>query len=89
MADKSGTVQLSAMYQSSITQILPVEFVSSQVISVQYQNQDYTIWVYAKRSPLRNSEMNGDALELFCELSDRAKTQTAFDSVVKTSCKWS
>ncbi|MCW8128693.1 DUF6795 domain-containing protein, partial [Microbulbifer halophilus] len=87
-ADENGTVQLPAMYESSVTQVLPVEFVSSQVISVQYQEKDYKIWVYAKRDPAENFEMSGSPLELDCELSDDPKTERAFDSIVKTSCQW-
>lgn len=87
-ADESGTVQLPAMHESSITQVLPVEFVASQVINVQYKDKDYKIWVYAKRNPAENFEMSGEPLEMSCELSDEPKTERAFDSIVKTSCKW-
>lgn len=86
--DNNGEVQLPALHESSVTQVLPVEFISSQVINVRYEDSDYKIWVYAKRDPAENFEMNGNPLELTCELSDEPTTERAFDSIVKTSCKW-
>ncbi|MFS1525020.1 DUF6795 domain-containing protein [Microbulbifer sp. 2304DJ12-6] len=88
MADDSGKVQLPAKFESSITQVLPVEFVSSQVINVQYMDQTYKIWVYAKRNPKENSELAGKSFSLTCELLDDPKTERAFNSLLKTSCKF-
>jgi len=85
-ADDSGQVKLPAMHQNSITQVMPVEFVSSQVIHVEYEGNDYKIWVYGKRDPGENSEMNGQPFDLSCELSDEPKIQRMFDSILKTSC---
>lgn len=85
-ADEAGYVKLPAMYASSVTQVLPVEFVSSQVIHVEYEGKDYKIWVYAKRDPGENSELEGKAFDLSCELTDEPKIERAFDSILKTSC---
>ncbi|WP_346840224.1 DUF6795 domain-containing protein [Microbulbifer sp. SAOS-129_SWC] len=85
-ADDSGRVELPATHESSITQVMPVEFVSSQVINVEYDGKNYKIWVYAKRDPGENSEQNGKPFELACELSDEPKIQRVFDSILKTSC---
>lgn len=87
-ADEAGQVDLPAMYQSSITQALPVEFVSAQVIKVQYEDEEYKIWVYAKRDPAENVEFDGRPIQLTCELSEEPTTSRAFGSVVKTACKW-
>jgi len=87
-ADEGGVVNLPAMYDSSITQALPVEFVSSQVINVEYENKEYKIWVYAKRDPGENSELGGQPFNMTCELTDEAKIERVFDSILKTSCKW-
>ncbi|MDP5210442.1 DUF6795 domain-containing protein [Microbulbifer sp. 2205BS26-8] len=88
MVDDSGKVHLPAKFESSITQALPVEFVSSQVINVQYMDQVYKIWVYAKRNPKENSELEGEPLNLSCELLDDPKTERVFNSLLKTSCKF-
>ncbi|WP_193165765.1 DUF6795 domain-containing protein [Microbulbifer hainanensis] len=86
--DESGNVLLPAMYAASVTQIMPIEFVSSQVIQVEYNDKSYKIWVYAKRDPSENSEMNGKPFILTCELTQEPKLERAFDSIVKTSCRW-
>lgn len=87
-ADEAGQVSLPAMYQNSITQVLPIEFVSAQTIKVEHKGNEYKIWVYAKRNPAKNVEFDGQPIKLTCELSDDPKTERAFGSVVKTACKW-
>ncbi|GAA5443482.1 hypothetical protein Misp06_01659 [Microbulbifer sp. NBRC 101763] len=87
-SDEDGNVDLPAKFENSFTQVLPVEFISSQSINVEYENNNYLIWIYAKRNPGENSEMNGDPINLSCELSDEPKTERKFKSAVKTSCKF-
>ncbi|MFA0814000.1 DUF6795 domain-containing protein [Microbulbifer epialgicus] len=87
-SDEDGNIDLPAKFESSFTQVLPVEFISSQSINVEYENNNYLIWIYAKRNPGENSEMNGDPINLSCELSDEPKTERKFKSAVKTSCKF-
>lgn len=86
--DDSGFIELPAAYGSSFTQVLPVEFVSSQTIHVEYKDRDYKIWIYAKRNPGENSELKGEPFDLSCELLDEPKTERAFNSILKTSCKF-
>ncbi|WP_152450770.1 DUF6795 domain-containing protein [Microbulbifer sp. THAF38] len=87
-SDKEGNVLLPAEFESSITQVLPVEFISSQSINVEYENRSYLIWIYAKRNPAENFEMNGNPINLACELTDEPKTERKFKSALKTSCKF-
>jgi len=87
-SDEGGNIDLPAKFESSFTQVLPVEFISSQSINVEYENNNYLIWIYAKRNPGENSEMNGNPINLSCELSDEPKTERKFKSAVKTSCKF-
>lgn len=87
-ADDAGQVVLPAMYESSITQVLPIEFVSAQTIVVRHNEQEYKIWIYAKRKPEKNFEFDGQPIKLTCELSENPVTERAFGSVVKTACKW-
>ncbi|WP_444923644.1 DUF6795 domain-containing protein [Microbulbifer sp. DLAB2-AF] len=87
-SDGEGNVKLPAKFESSVTQVLPVEFISSQSINVEYENKNYLIWIYAKRNPGENSEMNGNPINLSCELTDEPKTERKFKSALKTSCKF-
>jgi len=86
--DEDGYVELPAMYQSSITQILPIEFIVAHVITVRYEGQEYKVWVYAKRDSRENNEFNGEPIKLRCELTHEPTTKRAFRSMVKTACTW-
>ncbi|MFV8780921.1 DUF6795 domain-containing protein [Microbulbifer sp. SA54] len=87
-ADENGEVTLPAQFETSFTKFLPMEFVSSQYITVEFDDKEYVIWNYAKREAALNSEMNGKPLKLVCELSNEAKTQRAFGSILSTPCTW-
>ncbi|WP_444929369.1 DUF6795 domain-containing protein [Microbulbifer sp. SSSA002] len=87
-SDEEGIAILPAKFSNSLTQVLPVEFVSAQKITVEYNDQSYKIWVYAKRHPEENSELDGKPFDLTCELSDELKLEEVFDSYLKTSCKF-
>lgn len=87
-ADSEGKIELPAVYQRSITQLLPVEFVVSQVFKVNYEGQDFEIWINSKRDPADNSELGGAQLNLTCELTDEAELHEEFDTLLLTSCKW-
>ncbi|WP_410174038.1 DUF6795 domain-containing protein [Microbulbifer thermotolerans] len=75
------------MYDISFAKIFPIEFVSSQLIKVIHNDNEYKIWVYAKRNPGENFGMNGESFNLSCELSDKLRTERMFDSILKTSCR--
>ncbi|WNZ56689.1 hypothetical protein QT397_04810 [Microbulbifer sp. MKSA007] len=86
-SDEDGIAVLPAKFSNSLTQVLPVEFVVSQAIDVSYENKNYEVWVYAKRSPGENSEM-GKPLNLTCELTDETRLEEIFDSALLTSCQF-
>ncbi|WP_444929366.1 DUF6795 domain-containing protein [Microbulbifer sp. SSSA002] len=86
-ADKEGFAILPAKFSNSLTQILPIEFVASQAIDVNYENKTYEVWVYAKRNPNKNSE-TGKPLNLTCELTDKTRLEEVFGSALLTSCQF-
>ncbi|WP_299005090.1 DUF6795 domain-containing protein [uncultured Shewanella sp.] len=88
IADEVGMVYLPAKVSYSLTQVLPVEFLSAQKITVEYQGRSYKVWVYAKRDPVENSELKGKVLQLRCELSDELVGQTLLEPYLKTSCQF-
>ncbi|WP_413664123.1 DUF6795 domain-containing protein [Microbulbifer sp. CNSA002] len=87
-SDEDGVAILPSKFASSLTQVLPVEFVSAQKITVEHNDHSYKIWVYAKRHPEENSELDGKPFNLTCELSDELQLEEVFDSYLKTSCKF-
>ncbi|WP_444892611.1 DUF6795 domain-containing protein [Microbulbifer sp. JMSA004] len=86
-SDEDGVAVLPAKFSNSLTQVLPVEFVVSQAIDVNYEDKNYEIWVYAKRNPGENSEM-GKPFNLTCELTDETRLEEVFDSALLTSCQF-
>lgn len=83
-----GELHLPAVYQTSVTKFLPMEFVVSQVFEVTYNEQKFEIWINSKRSPEENSELGGAKLNLACELTDDAELHEEFDTLLLTSCRW-
>ena len=86
--DDQGEIELPAVYQRSVTKLLPIEFVVSQVFKVSFEGQEFEIWINSKRDPANNSELGGAPLHLNCELTDKAELHEEFGALLLTSCKW-
>ncbi|MCX2795567.1 hypothetical protein OQJ68_00600 [Microbulbifer thermotolerans] len=87
-ADEEGRVELPAMFESSTTNLLPMEFVATQLITVKYKGKEYEIWNYAKRKPEKNFELEGKPFSLKCELSKEDELHEVFSSLLVTQCTW-
>ncbi|WOX04012.1 DUF6795 domain-containing protein [Microbulbifer pacificus] len=87
-ADSSGVVVLPQVRERSIMQFTPSEFVASQVLVVQFSNQEFKIWINAKRRPQNNSELDGNPMTMKCELSDEQRLVTDFRNSFLTNCTW-
>lgn len=87
-ADSYGLVVLPQVRERSIMQFIPTEFMASQVLSVQFSNREFKIWVNSKRQPKNNSELDGATLTLKCELSDDQRLVTDFQNSFLTNCTW-
>lgn len=86
--DDNGRATLPAEFENHLLKAFPMEFVSAQHLTVQFEGEEYEIWNYAKRDADLNSEMHGAPLQLTCELTSESKTQRAFGSVLGTRCTW-
>lgn len=86
--DDNGRATLPAEFENHLLKAFPMEFVSAQHLTVQFDGEEYEIWNYAKRDADLNSEMHGAPLQLTCELTSESKTQRAFGSVLGTRCTW-
>ena len=86
--DMEGRLKLPAVYQRSITQLLPIEFVVSQVFKIVFDGQEFEVWINSKRDSAVNSELGGIPLNLTCELTDEAILHEEFDTLLLTSCQW-
>lgn len=87
MTDENGNVSLPAMYESSITRLLPTELVIGQQLSIEVDGEERVFWTNSKREPEENAEYGGHAVRLSCELSDEEALIEDYGSLMVTMCK--
>lgn len=87
-ADEAGRFSLPALYQRSVSRLLPAEFVAAQSLVVEYQDQEYRIWSNTKRKPEENAELGGQPLNLRCEITAELQLHREFGSILRTNCTW-
>lgn len=87
VTDREGYFEFPAVYESSVTRMLPIEIVIGQEIYVVLDDKEEKIWVHAKQSPDENSELKGRPIRISCELSDPMKTHGSF-GLLQTLCSW-
>lgn len=68
--DEQGYVTFPAVFESSISRMLPVEIVISQQLSVQINGKDKDFWISSKREPEENAEYGGSSIDITCELTN-------------------
>lgn len=87
MSDENGIVSLPAMYESSISRLLPTELVIGQQLSVEVNGEEKVFWTNSKREPEENAEYGGKAFRLSCELSDEEALIEDYGSLMVTMCQ--
>ncbi len=86
--DKKGYFSFPPIYEWSITKYLPVEFVVSQKIKVEYKNKVYKLWSGVKRTEEENAESRGKPLVVQCQLNLENKHKSVNGSEFFTLCEW-
>ncbi len=86
--DENGHFTFPAMYERSIAKYLPMEFVASQKIMVEYQGQIYKLWSGVKRKEEENTESRGKLLVVKCKLNSEEKDISVDGSIFFTLCTW-
>lgn len=86
--DESGYFELPAVFEKSITRMLPTELVIAQGIYVVDAGEEKKIWSNSKREPEENAEFNGKPIELSCELMNEMEIYRDFGSRMRTLCTW-
>ncbi len=87
--DENGYFSFPAMYERSIAKFLPMEFVASQEIRVEYKGQTYKLWSGVKRKPEENTESRGKPLVVQCQLEMVDSEYISVDgSKFFTLCTW-
>lgn len=89
ITDENGYFELPALFERSIGQtVLPIQFAVSQVVTIDFKENSYEIWVTTKMKTEENSELDGIALDLTCELSNKMKTYRVSGPILGTVCTW-
>lgn len=86
VTDDEGFVTFPAVYESSITRLLPAEIVIGQQLSVMVGDQMRIFWTNVKVEAEENSEYGGKEFNVSCELSDEDETTREYGSIMLTMC---
>ncbi len=85
--DENGIVTFPAIYESSVSRLLPTELVIGQQLSVSVNTEEKVIWTNSKREPEENSEFGGKTFDVVCELTDEEVLIEDYGSLMVTMCK--
>lgn len=86
--DAQGYVTFPAVFESSVSRLLPVEIAISQRLLVELDGEFKEFWLNDKREPGENEEYNGVPFDVVCELTDEEKLIKAPVGLGKlTACK--
>ena len=86
--DAQGYVTFPAVFESSISRLLPIEIAISQRLLVKVNGAFKEFWLNDKREPGENEEYRGAPFDVVCELTDAEKLINAPIGLGKlTACK--
>ncbi len=88
VTDENGYFEMPALYESSVANILPMEFVVSQTIDVVVDGEKFEFWSGVKRSKNENTEGQGRPPIVRCELSEKRKSIMFDRQIFMTKCTW-
>jgi len=86
--DEAGYFEFNAVFETSLSRMLPVELVIAQGLYVVDDNEEIKIWSNSKREPSVNAEFNGKSIDLYCELNNQMQIYRDFGSRMRTLCTW-
>ncbi len=87
VTDDDGYVFFPAVFESSISRLLPIELVITQQLSVKIDGEEKFLWTNAKREPKENVEYAGAKFDVICELNDEEVLIKDYGSLMLTICK--
>lgn len=86
--DAQGRFAFAAVFESSVTRLLPMELVVAQGMFVVIDGAERQFWANAKREPEENAELGGRPLVLACEMTKEMKLTESFGTLLSTVCTW-
>lgn len=87
VTDEQGRVSFPAVFESSVSRLLPMELVIGQQLSVQINGEEKVFWTNSKREPEVNAEYGGAAFVAECELRNDEVLIENYGSLMVTMCK--
>ena len=87
VTDDDGFVSFPAVFESSVSRLLPIELVITQQLSVKIDGEEKHLWANAKREPEENVEYAGAKFDVVCELNDEEILIEDYGSLMLTICK--
>ena len=89
IADEQGQFEMPGVFERVLlAKFLPMEFVASQEIVVEYEGHSYKIWGGVKRDRAVYSESSGRPLVVTCELNSGVKRAAVGGGFVNSVCTW-
>lgn len=86
--DDNGHFEFPAVFEKSVSRLLPVELVIAQGLYVVVNGEEKKFWSNSKREPEENAEFQGKPIALACELTNEMKIYRDFGSRMRTLCTW-
>ena len=86
--DENGQFELPAVFESSMSRMLPMELVIAQGLYVAIDGEEKKFWSNSKREPEENAEFQGRSIDLSCEITNESKIYRDFGSRMRTLCTW-
>ncbi|MFV1977430.1 MAG: DUF6795 domain-containing protein, partial [Candidatus Scalindua sp.] len=87
VTDDDGYVFFPAVFESSLTRLLPIELVITQGLSVKIDGEEEYFWTSGKRQPEENTEYGGAKFDVICELNNEIIGIRDYRSPIVTLCK--
>lgn len=81
-----GEFEFPAVYESSVTRLLPMEIVIGQSLRVVVDGEERKFWTNSKRNADLNGEYRGRLMRLTCELTNESKIYNSAGVMMSTLC---
>lgn len=87
VTDDKGYFYFPVVYEYSIIRLLPAEIVIGQGLYSMVEGEEIFFWTNARRDHEENTEYQGRAIDITCDLSDEEVLIKEFGARMVTLCK--
>ncbi len=87
VTNDDGYVFFPAVFESSVSRLLPIELVIGQGLLVEIEGEERVFWSNTKREPEENAEYGGTEFDVICELNNEDILIEDYGSLMLTICK--